>query len=85
MKTTKYELTPTNGRKSFYGKASVEVKGDTKTLKSYDTPVCRIKGGDVTLMEKWDYSVTTITHVRAFLESNGFEAGGKAQIAKRYA
>lgn len=82
---TTYELTPTNGRKSFYGKAVVEVEGGAKTLKSYDTRVCRIANGKVRLLDKWDYSYTTLTHVRSFLESNGLEAGSKANIAKLYA
>lgn len=82
---TRYELTPTNGRKSFYGKAIVRMEGASKTLYSYDTPVARINGGRVTLLDKWDYSATTLTHVRSFLESNGLEAGSKARIAKLYA
>ena len=35
-----YELTPTNGRKSFYGKAKVIIEDNgTETLYSYDTPL----------------------------------------------
>ena len=32
-----YELMPTDGRKSFYGKAKVIVNSNTETLKSYET------------------------------------------------
>ena len=40
MKT--YELTPTDGRKSFYSKAIVVIDNDgTETLYSYNTPVIR--------------------------------------------
>ena len=82
---TKTQLMPVNGRKSFYGKAVVEDYGNgRKRLLSYDTPVCEIRDGAVTLTDKWDYSVTTITHVRAFLSVNGYPAGSKADIARRY-
>ena len=82
---TKTELTPRNGRKSFYGKAIIEDYGDGhKRLLSYDTPVCEIKDGEAILLKDWDYSNTTIGHVRAFLESNGFYAGSKAEIGKTY-
>lgn len=82
----KYYLSPTNGRKSFYGKAYVLDDGNGgKSLYSYDTLVCVIRGGKVQLHPLWDYSTTTLTHVRAFLESNGLPAGSKAQIAKQYA
>lgn len=37
-----YELKPTNGRKSFYGKAVVKVADDgTETLYSYGTPIIK--------------------------------------------
>lgn len=38
----KYELTPKNGRKSFYGKAFVEVDDNgVETLFSYLTPIIK--------------------------------------------
>jgi len=81
----KSELMPLNGRKSFYGKAIVEDYGNEhKRLLSYDTPVCEIKDGKVKLLKDWNYSNTTVGHVRAFLMANGFYAGGKAEIAKTY-
>lgn len=38
----KYELTPVDGRKSFYGKAVVIVEDNgTETLYSYETPIIK--------------------------------------------
>lgn len=74
-----------DSRKSFYNKAHVVDDNDgNSTLYSYNTPVCRIQDGKVELLPKWDYSATTLRHVKDFLQQNGFEAGSKAQIAKRY-
>ena len=37
-----YELRPTDGRKSFYGKAVVTIDEDgTETLSSYNTPIIK--------------------------------------------
>lgn len=74
-----------DSRKSFYNKANVVDDNDgNMTLYSYNTPVCRIQDGKVQLLPKWDYSATTLRHVKEFLLQNGFEAGTKSQIAKRY-
>lgn len=74
-----------DSRKSFYNKAHVVDDNDgNSTLYSYNTPVCRITDGKVELLPKWDYSATTLRHVKDFLQQNGFEAGSKAQIAKKY-
>lgn len=74
-----------DSRKSFYNKAHVVDDNDgNSTLYSYNTPVCRIVGDKVELLPKWDYSATTLRHVKDFLQQNGFEAGSKAQIAKKY-
>lgn len=72
----KYELAPTDGRKSFYGKAVVTVYSDgTEILKSYETNVIR-RDADGTLhrlcgsMNGWNGAVaitaTTMRHIRAF-------------------
>lgn len=79
-----YQINPTDGRKSFYGKAIVEDENGVKRLYSYNTLVCEIADGNVTLKPMWNCSVTTLRHVRAFLRINGFEADSKADIAKRY-
>ena len=63
-----YDLIPTNGRKSFYGKAKVEIKenGD-EVLYSYNTPIVRkAADGTLTRLYKYEPSVTTCTHIRSF-------------------
>ena len=67
----KYELIPTDGRKSFYGKCYVEREDDgTETLFSYHTPILRRKP-DGSLIRLWfGYSVTTGRHIRAFCGMN---------------
>jgi len=72
-----YELIPTNGRKSFYGKARVMVEDNgTETLYSYDTAIIkRIPGGE--LVRLWaGWSATTGRHIAAFcgLNKAGFMA-----------
>ena len=72
-----YELIPTNGRKSFYGKAWVMVEDNgTETLYSYDTAIIkRIPGGE--LVRLWaGWSATTGRHIAAFcgLNKAGFMA-----------
>lgn len=77
MKAT-YELKPTNGRKSFYGKAEVIEKdnGDIE-LKSYQTIVARIRNGKFERL--WSgYSMTTMNHINAFIDAFGISGGGKA-------
>lgn len=76
---TEYELTPKHdGRKSFYHKAIVFIdeNGDSY-LRSYDTLVCAIIGGE--FVKLWDgYSATTMRHVNEFAAQNGINGGGKA-------
>lgn len=66
-----YELKPTNGQKSFYGKAKVYITEDgTKTLYSYDTPIISVdpQGGLHRLWQGW--TATTGKHIRAFCGLN---------------
>jgi hypothetical protein len=72
------ELTPDNGRKSFYGKAKVFSKGNVHVLKSYDTEVCAINAKGEFLRFWNGYSDTTMRHVNAFLHTFGIDGGGKA-------
>lgn len=70
----RYELTPTDGRKSFYRKAIVEVADDgAETLYSYDTPIIkRTNAGE--LVKLWDgWSATTGKHITAFCGLNKAE------------
>lgn len=74
----RYELTPTNSRKSFYHKAEVIEKdnGDIE-LRSYDTIVARIRNGKFERL--WSgYSATTMNHVNSFIDTFGISGGGKA-------
>lgn len=72
-----YELVPQNGRKSFGGKAIVELldNGD-KVLRSYGTPVLR-KDKDGSLHRLYGgWTSTTGNHVKSFcgLDKKGFLA-----------
>lgn len=80
-----YGLDPRfDARKSFYGKAQVDVDGDRQTLYSYNTKVAEIKDGKVTLFPAWNYSQTTLRHVKDFLKQNGFKADSSKQISADY-
>lgn len=80
-----YELVPSyDNRQSFYNKARVDVHGDEQTLYSYNTPVAKIVNGKVELLDKWDWSQTTLRHVKEFLKQNGFEATSLAQMKNTY-
>ena len=69
-----YELTPHDGRKSFYNKARVKVAKDgTETLYSYDTRIISRKP-DGTLKRYWGgWSATTGRHIKAFCGLNKAE------------
>ena len=69
-----YELIPTDGRKSFYGKAIVEVDGDgTETLYSYGTKIISkdSKGNLTRFYDGW--TATTGRHIRSFCGLNKAE------------
>ena len=67
----RYELQPTNGSKSFYGKAYIEVdEAGNETLYSYNTPIIR-KDTDNSLHRLYpDYTATTGKHIIAFCGLN---------------
>ena len=73
----RYELTPTNGRKSFGGKAIVEIDNNgNETLYSYNTPIIK-RLTDGTLVKLWGgWSATTGNHISSFcgLNKAGFMA-----------
>ena len=73
-----FELNPTNGRKSFYGKAMViEHDNGNIELRSYNTIVARIRNGRFERL--WSgYSATTMNHVNSFVDTFGISGGGKA-------
>ena len=66
----RYELSPIDGRKSFYGKAIVEIDNGSETLYSYGTPVIKRDplGNLERLYDGW--SSTTGRHIKAFCGLN---------------
>ena len=74
----RFELTPINNRKSFYGKAeAIEQNNGDIELRSYNTIVARIRNGKFERL--WSgYSMTTMNHINAFLSAFGISGGGKA-------
>lgn len=79
------ELTPNNGRKSFYGKALIETKSNgSEVLLSYNTPIIErtAKGELIPLVDIQDIdsvmSNTTCTHLKSFCGLN------KADYRKLY-
>lgn len=80
-----YNLRPDyDSRQSFYDKARVEDNGEELVLYSYNTPVAKIVSGKVELLPKWDFSQTTLRHIKEFLKQNGFETGSVSELRKMY-
>ena len=74
----RYELIPTDGRKSFYGKAVVEIfdNGD-EYLFSYNQPIIRRdKDGNLKRLYFGEWTQTTGRHIKAFcgIDKKAFEA-----------
>lgn len=62
-----YELMPTNGRKSFYGKAKIKVFADgSEVLQSYNTDVLKKTAEGVYLRLWGGWSATTGTHIKSY-------------------
>lgn len=76
----KYELTPVDGRKSFYGKAVViEKDNGENVLQSYNTEVCKVtNNGEFVRLWGGGYSATTMRHINSFLQFVGIAGGGKS-------
>lgn len=66
-----YELIPTDGARSFYGKARVKIYEDgTEILQSYKTDVMK-KAPDGTLTRLYTtWTATTGRHIKAFCGMN---------------
>jgi len=75
-----FELTPTNGRKSFGGKAKVIVENNVSTLISYNTVVATYNHLENKIYLKGYFSPTTMQHQNAFLEYYGFDKLNKHEI-----
>ena len=67
MKTTITELIPSNGRKSFYGKAKVINANGRNWLMSYDSIVASVDSGCKVRRHIDQISNTTSSHVKSFL------------------
>lgn len=82
-----FELTPKfDSRKSFYGKALIRFEGDLKLLFSFGTPVAYIGPDRLPVMlNGWDYSQTTLRHVKEFLKQNDLKADSLEQMRRDYA
>ena len=63
-----FELTPTNRRKSFGGKAKVIVENGVAKLLSYTTFVAEINLETKNYQQNGNYSATTNNHIKAFKE-----------------
>lgn len=62
-----YELMPTNGKKSFYGKAIIKRFADgSEVLQSYTTDVLK-KTAEGVFVRLWSgWSTTTGTHIKSY-------------------
>lgn len=78
MKT--FQLTPTNGRKSFYGKAAVVQNDNISVLMSYNTEVAQYDHNTNIMTVNGYYSTTTATHINAFLNYYGFDICSKEEL-----
>lgn len=80
MAGLEYELQAIHdSRKSFYGKARVEVASENdkvKLLFSYGTLVAFIDSDGNMLYQGW-FSATTARHIQEFARQEGFYCGGK--------
>jgi hypothetical protein len=77
-----FELTPIDGRKSFYKKCRVEEENGICNLISYTTKVASINQYgilDITKNEN-HLTQTTLRHINSFLSFNGIDKMTKKQI-----
>ena len=69
----KFELTPQDGKKSFYGKCYVIEDGNTATLYSYGVKICDYNTitHELEKTKEFNYSQTTKRHQKAFFNYYG--------------
>ena len=85
LKESIYELgSQYGGRKSYYGKAQVEVNNGEQTLYSYGTPIMKIdnNGNMELLCDYWALTNTTLRHIREFMQQNGLGVMNKKELEK---
>ena len=82
----RYELQAIyDSRKSFYRKAFVECDNGKKYLYSYDTKVAYIdENGVPHLLYNYDYSATTLRHVKEFILQAGYAIDTSSKLWKMY-
>ena len=78
MKT--FDLVPTNGRKSFSGKAIVKQNDNISVLTSYNTKVAQYDHNTNIITVNGYYSPTTASHINAFLNFYGFDSCTKKEL-----
>ena len=79
----RYNLIPEfENVKSYYNKAQVEIEKNIKKLYSYNVLVCEINTLENTfyLYEDFDFSQTTLRHVKEFLQQHGFKKMTKKEM-----
>lgn len=84
MKT--FELIPTNGRKSFYGKAIVKETDNFIVLESYGTEVAGYNKEDrvLEITNNEDHlTATTLNHIRSFQEYLDYKPQSKREILNK--
>lgn len=78
------ELTPADGRRSFYQKCCELIADDVKVLKSYSSLVAVIKNNTIYLNNNINdellFSNTTLRHIKSFLVNNGLEILSKKEL-----
>ena len=72
------DLNPVDGRKSFYGKATVIDDGTTIKCRSYQTIVAEYEKESDTITINGYYSPTTARHINSFCDYVG-----KQRVSKR--
>ena len=82
----RYELQPLyDSRKSFYRKAFVEIDNNKMYLYSYNTQVAYIdENGIPHLLYNYNYSATTLRHVKEFILQAGYEIAPANKLCKMY-
>jgi hypothetical protein len=75
-----FQLTPNNGRKSFYGKCQVIEENGISKLQSYETIVAEYNHNTNIMKVFGYYSPTTARHINAFLEYYGFDTCSKKEL-----
>lgn len=78
-----HELSPRDGRKSFYGKAMVLIDPEgNETLYSYGTEVARYNRKENKVEVLGRFSLTTGRHITAFVNEHGVYADRFSSIPK---